>query len=543
MIGIDLGTTNCTLAFAGESGIEQFPILQQISADMEGEKLLLPSFYFFPLDGEPCVGWYAKDRGGELPDRVIASAKSWLCHDAIDRRAPILPLGDFEQKISPVDVCTALLKHLREAFPGEERVLVTVPASFDPSARQLVQEATEAAGFGQVILMEEPLAAFYAWLHRHEENWRDLLSVGDTVLVVDIGGGTTDFSLISVEEKEGELHLERKAVGNHLLLGGDNIDLTLAHLAQNKLGQELDSWQFQALVHAARSAKEKLLGDEPQSSVDLTIQGRGSSVIGGSLTVTLEREEVEATLVDGFFPLVDLNESVQEEKRSGIAKLGLPYARDPRITAQLAHFLRESGSSLPTAVLFNGGTMKATAFQKRVQRVLSEWRGEEVKVLPDPDFDFAVSRGAVYYGMVREGKGIRVRAGTSRSYYIGVERTAPAVPGVAPQVTPVCVVPMGMEEGTELTLTDETFSLVLEEPALFRFFSRTTDKGELTELTPVETRLHAQGEEGNVVLVQLTAKVTELGVLELWCEASGRRKWKLEFNIRREQSALVEAGT
>ncbi len=535
MIGIDLGTTNCTLAFKGENGIEQFQILQQITADMEGEKPTLPSFYCFPLEGEPFLGWYARERGAELPDRVIASAKSWLCHDMIDRRAPILPLSD--PKMSPIEVCSALLKHLRTVFPGEESALVTVPASFDPSARALVQEAAEAAGFGEVILLEEPLAAFYAWLNRHEGDWREILHVGDTILVVDIGGGTTDFSLISVEEKDGNLHLERQAVGDHLLLGGDNIDLTLAYLAQNKLGRE-----HPGLVHAVRKAKEVLLGENPPETFDLTLEGQGSRLIGGSETITLEREEVENLLVDGFFPIVELDETVQKETRSGIAQLGLPYARDPRITAQLARFLRESGSPLPTAVLFNGGTCKAFSFQKRLATLLSKWSGEEVKILPNPDYDFAVSRGAVYYGLTRQGEGIRVRAGTSHSYYIGIEGSAPAIPGVAAKIKPICVVPMGMEEGTELMLSDEKFSLLLEETALFRFFSKASEQGELKELHPIETLLQANGEGGNTVLVKLTAKVTELGMLELWCVAEDGRKWKLEFDIRREeasQAALV----
>ncbi|MCC5832494.1 MAG: Hsp70 family protein [Chlamydiales bacterium] len=532
MIGIDLGTTNCTLAFKGENGIEQFPILQQITADMEAEKFVLPSFFCFPLEGAPFLGWYARERGAELPERVIASAKSWLCHDAIDRRSPILPLSG--PKMSPVEVCAALLKHLRASFSEEESALVTVPASFDPSARQLVEEAAKSAGFGEVVLLEEPLAAFYAWLHRHQEDWREILKIGDTVLVADIGGGTTDFSLIAVEERGGELHLERKAVGDHLLLGGDNIDLSLAYMAHQKLGGE----ERPGMVHAVRRAKEVLLGVNPPDSFDVTLEGRGSSVIGGSVTVTLQREEVEKCLVDGFFPMVELDEQVQKEARSGIAKLGLPYARDPRITAQLARFLREADADLPTAVLFNGGTLKAAAFQRRLLAQLSKWRGEEVNALPDPDYDFGVSRGAVYYGMTREGEGIRVRAGTSRSYYIGVEGTAPAVPGVPPPIKPVLVVPMGMEEGTELTLEEEDFTLLLDEPAFFRFFSSASGNGELKELHPIETVLRANGEEGNTVLVKLRAKVTELGMLELWCVARDGRKWKLEFDTRREECGL-----
>lgn len=531
MIGIDLGTTNCTVARKGEQGIEQVPILQQISLDMESEKPYLPSFYCFPLEGgKPFLGWYARERGAEIPEQVIASAKSWLCYDAIDRRAPILPLN--HPKMSPLEVCTALLKHIKGLCSEEKTVLVTVPASFDPGARALVQEGTQLAGFNEVILLEEPLAAFYAWLYKHEHDWREILSVGDRVLVIDIGGGTTDFSLIAVEEKEGALHLERKSVGDHLLLGGDNIDLALAYVAQTKLGSEREG-----LIHLVRQAKEVLLGENPPESFEVTVAGRGSRLIGGSATITFTRQEVENALVEGFFPRVRIDEPVLKESRSGIAKLGLPYARDPRITAQLARFIRNS--EMPSAVLFNGGTLKSDAFQKRLIEVLSTWRGEPIKVLPDPDFDFGVSLGAVYYGMTREGEGIRVRAGTSCNYYIGVEASAPAVPGFSPPLKHVCVVPKGMEEGSEWTLDEETFSLLLEEPALFRFFSQSGEHGEFKELHPIETQLHANGEAGHTVLVKLRAKVTELGVLELWCVAEDGRKWKLEFDIRKTEEHLV----
>lgn len=563
IIGIDLGTTNCTLAYAPFSDenpqIEQLEIPQRLSRELEGKRSLLPSFYFFPLDEEkasPCVGFYAKDRGSELPERVIASAKSWLCHDAIDRRKSFLPLGDFNEKKSPIDICAALLSHLREAWErdagqlfSDQQILVTVPASFDPSARQLVQESALAAGFPEVILIEEPLAAFYAWLHRHEETWRDQLKIGDTVLVIDIGGGTSDFSLIGVNEEGGELVLERQAVGNHLLLGGDNIDLALAHLAQNKLGVELDGWQFQSLVHACRTAKELLLGEEAPDRHEVIIPGRGSRLIGGALSIELTREEALQTLVEGFFPYVSLNEKILEEKRSALSNLGLPYVRDPRITAQLAQFLAGANVSLPTAVLFNGGTMKAKAFQERVVEQLSKWKNENVIALKGADLDFGVSRGSVYYGWTRQGKGIRVKAGISRSYFIGVESSLPAVPGMPIPIKAICVVPFGMEEGSSSTLENESFSLLLEEPAIFRFFCRTIPhltsgevpqvgtiitkwKNELIELHPIEAHLQAQGEECRHALVKLTAKVTELGMLELWCIADNGRKWKLEFDIR-----------
>lgn len=543
IIGIDLGTTNSTLAFSSqEKGeIAQFAIDQRLSDTLQGKQLSLPSFYLFPLAEEaPIVGIYAKERGSELPERVIASAKSWLCHEMIDRRSAFLPIGECEKKESPIHVCAAFLKHLRNVweseFPDrpfrEESILVTVPASFDPVARSLVLEAAKLAGFPDVRLMEEPLAAFYSWLYNQRENWRDFLKVNDSVLVIDIGGGTTDFSLISVENAAGDLSLERKAIGNHLLLGGDNIDLTLAHLVQEKFATPLDDWQQKSLIHACRQAKELLLGESAAETTTITIQGKGSRLIGGSQTVSLSKEEVEKTLVDGFFPEVELNASLLQEKRLAVAKLGLPYVRDPRITVQLAHFLSQSNAPLPTAVLFNGGTMKAAAFQKRVLSLLSFWKKEEIRNLEGADLDFAVSRGAVYYEWARTNNGIRVKAATCQSYFIGVEGAEPAVPGKAPSLKKVRLVPFGMEEGSESVLDDQ-FSLYLDEPVFFRFFSQhlpTND--ELTELPPIETTLHAQGEEGKVVLVKLVAKVTELGILELWCRADDGRKWKLEFNIR-----------
>lgn len=570
MIGIDLGTTNCTLAYAPLSdvnpAIEQFPISQRLDRDLDGDKLFLPSFYFFPLEEEkmdPCVGTYAKKRGAELPSRVISSAKSWLCYDTINRRIPFLPLGDFQEKKSPVEVSAAFLSHLRQAWEKrvpdaiftEQQILVTVPASFDPSARQLVQEAAIAAGFPEVILMEEPLAAFYAWLQAHENTWRDQLHVGDTILVVDIGGGTTDFSLIGVKEQNGLLSLERQAVGNHLLLGGDNIDLTLAHLAQTKSGVELDEWQFQSLVYSCRDAKETLLGEESISHCQVIIPGRGSSLIGGSLSIELQRDEAAYTLLEGFFPLVSLQEKAAFEKRSALANLALPYVRDPRVTAQLATFLSNSQAPLPNAVLFNGGTMKSKAFQERILEQLSQWKEAPVHALKGADLDFGVSRGAAYYGWVRRGKGVRVHAGTSRSFFIGVEGSRPAIPGVEPPLKAICLAPFGMEEGSEVTLEGETFSLLLEETALFRFFcsphahlstgespqvgtSLPKWKNELIELHPIETLLHAQNEESKHVLVKLTAKVTELGMLELWCAAENGSRWKLEFDIRKNETVL-----
>ncbi len=600
IIGIDLGTTNCTLAYtpveaeeAAPLQVSQLDIQQIVNAQTPGNSLSLPSFIYYPLAEELkskiaeipwdtartyAIGTFARDRGAELPTRLIASAKSWLCHPGIDRREKILPLEAEEEgnRMSPLEACAEILRHLREAWDfampnapfRQQHVLVTVPASFDPSARQLVQEAAEQAGYPEIVLLEEPQAAFYAWLQAHEEEWRQQLKVGDSILVVDIGGGTTDFSLIRVEEEEGNLVLKRQAVGSHLLLGGDNIDLGLAYLVKQKLedqGHSIDHWQLQALVHQCRQAKEKLMGDNPPESIDITLLGRGSRLIGNSLKTELTQKEVHRFVIDGFLPLVGPEERSPNEKRVGIQQIGLPYVQDPRISCQLAKFLSMTGESdqeqmdqfvLPTVVLFNGGTLKAAALREQFMTLLNKWakklKKPAVKELPRADYDYAVSRGAAYYGLARQGKAIRIRGGTSRSYFIGVEEAAPAVPGMSPPLRAVCIVPFGLEEGEERELDNQEFALVLGEQATFRFFSHGTPKlthglepavgtivrnwkQELTELHPIETVLDKVEGEGKTVRVKLKSKVTELGVLELWCVASDKRKWKLEFDIRQDK--------
>jgi molecular chaperone DnaK (HSP70) len=597
IIGIDLGTTNCTMAYTAihaqdytHPSIEQVAITQVIEAGTQGKQASLPSFIYYPLPEELSaqlgsvewnlmrsysIGIFARNRGSELPARTITSAKSWLCHNGIDRREKILPFEseEIEQKMSPLEACSELLRHIREAWDFEksetpfidQHVLITVPASFDPSARQLVQEAAELAGYPEAILLEEPQAAFYAWLHAHAGDWRQRLKIGDLVLVVDIGGGTTDFSLIAVEEENGNLSLKRQAVGSHLLLGGDNIDLGLAHLAKEKLeeeGHSIDNWQLQALVHQCRQAKERLMSEAAPKSVDIVILGRGSRLIGNTLKTQITQQEAQQLLVDGFIPLVNPEERSPVERRSGIQQIGLPYVQDPRISCQLAKFLSMTGEAelaqveqfvLPTVVLFNGGTMKAPALRERLMKLLNQWakklKKPSIQELPGADYDYAVSRGAAYYGLARLGNAIRIRGGTSRSYFVGVEEAAPAVPGISPPLRAVCIVPFGMEEGEERELEGQEFALVLGEQATFRFFSHATPtlsngivpnigttvrnwKQELTELHPIETVLNRTEGDGKTVRIKLKSKVTELGVLELWCVATDGRKWKLEFDIR-----------
>jgi molecular chaperone DnaK (HSP70) len=570
-----------------EGSLEQFAIAQAVSASSEGEELSLPSFIYFPLEEELkklssfmdnsrlCVGGYARDRGAEVPARLVASAKSWLCHAGIDRREDFLPLGEEDHKISPLDACAEILLSLRKAWDkkmahapfSSQQILVTVPASFDPSARQLVQEAAEKAGYPDIILLEEPQAAFYSWLQGQEDAWRKQLSVGDTVLVVDIGGGTTDFSLIAVENYQGDLSLKRLAVGAHLLLGGDNIDLALAYLAKGKLeaaGHVIDDWQLNALTHACRAAKEKLLQNKPPKSVDVTIMGRGSKLIGGSLKATLEREEVQKLVVDGFFPLVGPDQWSPTERRLGFQQRGLPYAQDARISCQLAKFLSLTGDSdsssmerfvVPSAVLFNGGTLKAPALRQRLLELLNQWAAvlgqNPVKELPGGDLDFAVSRGAAYYGLARSGKAVRIKSGTSHSYFIGVEDAVPAIPGMPIPLKAVCIAPFGMEEGCELALEGQEFAMILGQPASFRFFSCSTPalpdgtnpvmgtvvrrwQQDLGELHPIESRMDRMEGDGKTINVKLKSRVTELGFLELWCVAPDERKWKLEFSIRKK---------
>jgi len=547
-IGIDLGTTHCTMAAAPLEGgaLEQIPLEQWIGAGLRGESSLLPSLLYFPPSEEQerwggafCMGRYVAERGAEQPDRVASSAKSWLCRAEAESRTLV--------EMSPVEVIAELLRELRrqwderhpEAPFGDQAIVVTVPASFDPAARERVSRAAESIGYPEMTLMEEPQAAFYAWLERQGERWREQLAVGDLILVVDIGGGTTDLSLIEVVEEGGELELERIAVGDHLLLGGDNMDLALAHLAASRIGG-LDEWQMKQLVHQARFGKERLLGADAPDELTLSIAGRGSGLIGGSLKTTVGREEAERLLVDGFFPMVGRGERPIEGGRSGLRQSGLHYAADPRITAHLAKFL----DRLPTKLLFNGGTMKAAALQKRVVAQLRQW-GADVELLPDSDLDCAVGRGAAHYGVMRAAGGVRIRGGTSHSYWVGVEEAMPAIPGLTPPMRAICVAPLGMEEGSESTLEGERFSLVIGEPALFRFFRahRCGDVGEalrhweeeLEELPPIEATL--EGSEERVVEVAITAKITELGSLELWCCSEDGSRWKFEFAIREREGA------
>jgi hypothetical protein len=607
VVGIDLGTTNCALAWvdttdgdAARVRIQGVP--QLVNPGEVAARTLLPSFLYapgevdfpagsvvLPWDDTPrfVTGELARRRGAENPQRLVASAKSWLSHGGAKRTAPILPWGapDEITHVSPVDASAEYLKHLATVFDREvaggdaalalehQDVLLTVPASFDEEARELTVRAARSAGLERVTLLEEPQAAFYAWLDALGDGWRRRVRVGDLVLVCDVGGGTTDFSLISVGELDGDLTLERVAVGEHILLGGDNMDLALARLLQQRLeaaGHRIDTWQLHGLWHQARLGKEILLGDPAQKAHAVTLLGRGSRLIGGTITTELTPADVNATLVEGFFPAVPSDAMPARQRRVGLQEIGLPYAADPGVTRHLARFLRTqatgagtsapirrgpSGLACPTHVLFNGGVMKAEALRARIVDVLSAWLTDEGfepldarHVLDAPDLDHAVAQGAAYYGMARRGRGVRIRSGAPRSYYVGIESAMPAIPGLPAPLKALCVVPFGMEEGTSASLPDREFGLVVGEPAEFRFLSslvRKTDRvgvmiedwgDDLEEMSPLEVTLPDAGQGEVTVPVSLESRVTEVGTLELWCVArGGTDRWRLELNIRERE--------
>ena len=601
VVGIDLGTTHTAMArvaLDNESARTKVLEVPQLVARGQVEpRALLPSFVYFghesegelalPWDAERrfSVGEHARGRSVESPARVISSAKSWLSHTAIDRRAPALPANAPEdiEKISPVEASWRYLDHLSEAWQHEldpergelaqQEVILTVPASFDAAARDLTVEAAYAAGMENVTLLEEPQAALYAWIEAAGDDWRKHLGVGDVVLVVDIGGGTTDFSAIAVLEREGALELHRVAVGDHILLGGDNMDITLAFSVSRKLaaeGKKLDRWQMNGLTHSCRAAKERLLSDPDLSSAAVVVPSRGSQLIGGSIRAELTRADVEQVLVDGFFPEVDASARPATRARTALTQLGLPYASDPAITKHLAQFLsRQAGATgalegfpgragsdallHPTAVLFNGGVVKAPALRERLLSTLNAWLAADgaspVRVLPGEDPDLAVARGAAYYANVRRGRGLRIRGGTARAYYVGIESPMPAVPGMEPPINAMCVAPFGMEEGTQAELPPHELGVVVGEPVRFRFFGSSVRRGdaagteledfedELDELSPIEVTLPAEGRaEGDVVPVRLRASVTPVGTLLLEAEPieplAADERWKIELGVR-----------
>ena len=606
-IGIDLGTTHSALSFvdiaasdgeATEHGV--LPVPQLTAPGTVESQALLPSFLYLPhadelapgelalpwsAEGRQIVGELARTRGGATPIRLVSSAKSWLCHPGVDRRAAILPHDAPSEvaRVSPLEASIRYLEHLRNAWDqahpeapfADQHVTVTIPASFDPAARELTVEAAKAAGYPTPTLLEEPQSALYSWIQASGGAWRKQVRAGDIILVVDVGGGTSDFSVIAALEREGSLELHRVAVGEHILLGGDNMDLALAHVVARKLataGTTLDAWQLRALTHACRGAKEKLLGDPEAAAQAIVVPSRGSKLIGGSVRTELTRDEVAASILDGFFPPVEASARPVGRVRAGLAQLGLPYAQDAAVTRHLAAFLGRQvgavaelegfadrvapGASFihPTALLLNGGVFKSPLLAERTLTAVNSWLkaegGEPARLLAGADLDLAVARGAAYYGYVRRGRGVRIRGGTAFAYYIAIESSMPAVPGVEPPVQALCIAPFGMEEGTEAELPALELGLVVGEPVRFRFFASSVRRqdvvgtlldfwapDELQELDAISATLAPEGRTpGEMVPVRLHARVTEAGTLELEAvPRSGDERWKVEFDVRGER--------
>jgi molecular chaperone DnaK (HSP70) len=600
LIGIDLGTTNSALAYVdlqrgardGRPEIKPFPIPQLTAVGEVKDRALLPSFLYLPgphdlpagataLPWDPArdyaVGEWARNHGGRVPGRLVSSAKSWLCHAGVDRSAGLLPWSAPPDvpRLSPVEASARYLRHMVEAWnwvmardrPDDrlekQAVVLTVPASFDDVARTLTVEAATKAGLGNVVLLEEPQAAFYCWLVTHSHTEARALKPGARCLVVDVGGGTSDFSLIEAVEQQGELGFVRRAVGDHLLLGGDNMDLALAKFVESKLpaAGRLDAAQYGMLTQACRLAKETLLAPNPPASQPVTVVGRGRAVIGGTLHTTLTPDEVRRVLFDGFFPVVPAGAEPARGPRVGLHEMGLPYVSDPAITRHLAAFLQHqsrpgaAGGDAPAAVLFNGGVFQPASLRERVSAVLAHWydrpdRPWRPLVLTNPSLDLAVAWGAAYFGWLRHTGGRRIGGGIARSYYVAVEGAeGPAGDGEAadePGLTVVCVVPQHLEEGQDVVLGKPELELALGQPVVFPLYTSTVRADDrpgdvltvaseqLLQLPPLHTVLRGGKRSGTKrVPVTLAARSTAIGTLELFCVAEGgNNRWRLEFNVR-----------
>ncbi len=600
LVGIDLGTTNsaiCSIDLSAETEQVQTFSVPQLIAPGEVEALeTLPSFCYLPSENEfptgslrmpwepassqadaksssrQIVGIFAREQGKLVPGRVIESAKSWLCHSGVDRTSALLPWRGAEDvpRLSPVEVSSAYLSQMRLAwnhahpqFPLEQQdVVITIPASFDEVARELTVEAAKRAGLPRVMLIEEPQAAFYSWLHQHSDHWQELVQPGQNILVCDIGGGTTDFTLIRVREHATEqVQFHRVAVGDHLILGGDNLDLALAHHLEPRFsnGGRLDPRQWGSLVRVCRQVKEILFSETPPETATVTIPGSGSRLVGGARSVEVSRDEVLKVLLEGFFPKVPLTERPQKQ-RSGFQEFGLPYAADPAVTKHLALFLENhlsdssavaGGSTRPDIILFNGGAFLSPQIQNRILEVIRDWYcGDDADwkpiVLENKRHDLAVAQGAAYYGLVRRGKGVRIAAGLPRTYYIGVAGKTDAASSAEVAMQALCLMPAGTEPGTTVSLPDRVFSLTVAAPVEFPLFHsslRLTDapgtlipieREQLTPLPPIRTVLRFGKEKQAATLnVQLHSRLTEIGTLQVWCsEVGGSRTWQLQFDIR-----------
>jgi len=586
VVGIDLGTTNSSVCYVdteGESSPCQFAVPQLVAAGEVGQDELLPSFCYLagaselpggalelPWDvaQQHAVGRFARIQGAAIPERLVSSAKSWLAHAGVDRTRGILPWGaDLgEQMVSPVEVSARFIRHVRAAWDHafgalrdqegtpcllhEQQVVLTVPASFDEVARQLTLEAAAQAGLQHVVLIEEPLAAFYSWLWHHEEDWREQVLENETILVVDVGGGTTDFSLVQIEPG---FSLRRTAVGDHLLLGGDNMDMSLARDAETAWGAKLGPREWSQLCLECRRAKELLLAPGASDAADIAIAGQGRSLIASTRTHSFPREQVVERLRDGFFPVVEVD-SPDPERARGIRQMGLPYASDPAVTRHLLRFLRGAASTVeqpvnglaaPSRILFNGGAMLPASLRHRICEVVGAWTGRDaIPELTASDFNLAVSRGAAYYGLVRVGQGVRVKGGIARAYYLEV--------GSGEDSHLVCVMPRDTQEGVVRELGDITFDLATNQPVRFPIAASTTRLGdelgdtvapddEIRHLPPLHTVIpHGRG-GARSISVQLSTRLDEVGTLAVWCTSLDKRhRYPLSFDLRSDAETSPE---
>ncbi len=595
VVGIDLGTTNCAVCYVdrqaeGESAkrISTFQVPQLIGAGEIGRMPLLPSFYYIPgqydLPKEAVAhpwkshdtnfaGTFARDHGAKVPARLVSSAKSWLCHAKVDRQARILPWGAGEEvrKVSPVEATSAYLKHIRQAWNSvwgeddileQQLVIVTVPASFDEVARELTLTAAKNAGLENIVLLEEPLAAFYSWLCRHEHNWKEHVTPGELILVCDVGGGTTDFTLIALREVGEGPRFERIAVGDHLILGGDNIDLTLARRLEagfNLKKKTLSGDRWKTLCHQCRQAKEIILSGAARSK-RITLAGEGRRLIADTLSAELTKEIVDESILEGFFPLISDDDTVTKGARGGITEFGLPYEPEPAITRHMGAFLvrhREDAVQLlnhpngvPDLVMFNGGSLKPPIIQKRICRALGRLfdpgdASREPRVLLNPDLDQAVAFGAAYYGLVKVGEGVRVGSGSPRAYYLGIARESDGRTGDEATPEAICLVERGLEEGSDIILGDRAFTVLTNQPVSFDLYSSSFRAGDrsgdviaaddtLTSLPPLQTVIKF-GKKGTrqPIPVEMEASYTEVGTLSIWCRSQvSNHRWQLQFQLR-----------
>ena len=578
LVGIDLGTTNCSVCYIDmtepERRLHDFPVVQTVAPGETAAETLLPSFCYLPGEHDLpenalslpwnrapqiAVGHFAREQGARIPERLVASAKSWLAHAGVDRTKPILPWGGElgGQMLSPVDASAQYLEHLKFAWNQRfasvkdddgtpclmqnQQVVLTVPASFDETARELTVQAARQAGLEKLTLIEEPLAAFYAWLGANQQDWKQKVAVGDVVLVVDIGGGTTDLTIVEIED---DYTLRRKAVGEHLLLGGDNMDMTLAHVAESAWNTKLPQRQWSRLCQECRRVKEKLLSADAPETMQVAVAGEGSSIFASLKTFDFKRNDIQTTILDGFFPFVE-KDSQPPERRRGIQAMGLPYAADPAVTKHILAFLKFASQTLrnpapvaiPNKILFNGGTLIPDLLRQRIRDVISHWNNGLPPVeLKSSDFSLAVSQGAAFYGLARRGEAVRVKGGIANAYFLEIaSQDAKRL---------LCVMPRDTDEGVVCQLP-ETFILQANTPVAFPLHASATrledklgdiveDGDDITPLPPLNTILRFGRKTDRTDLkVRLSSQLNEIGTLDVWCETVDQsHRFPLSFVLR-----------